>query len=138
MLLRGWLFALTGKAADAVQMITSGLARIAVNGSNNLAAVCIYHIWRAAHAELGQFDDAWRCISEAMTMMETTKERWCEAEVNRMAGEIALKSPEPDAAKAEALFRARARGRASTASKILGTPRRNEHGAALARSGQAG
>jgi predicted ATPase len=57
-----------------------------------------------AHAELGQFDDAWRCISEAITAMETTKERWCEAEVNRNAGEIALKSPEPDAAKAEVYF----------------------------------
>ena len=33
-----------------------------------------------------------------------TKERWCEAEVNRIAGEIALKSPKPDAAKAEAYF----------------------------------
>jgi predicted ATPase len=39
-----------------------------------------------------------------MTTMETTKERWCEAEINRVAGEIALKSPEPDAAKAEAYF----------------------------------
>ena len=58
----------------------------------------------SAYAELGQFDDAWRCIGEAMTLMETTKERWCEAEVNRIAGEIALKSPEPDAAKAEAYF----------------------------------
>ena len=57
-----------------------------------------------AHAELGQFDDAWRCIGEAMTAVETTKEKWCEAEVHRMAGEIALMSPEPDAAKAEAYF----------------------------------
>ena len=57
-----------------------------------------------AYAELGQFDDAWRCIGEAITAMETTKERWCEAEVHRIAGEIALKSPEPDAAKAEAYF----------------------------------
>ena len=39
-----------------------------------------------------------------MTVVETTKERWCEAEIHRMAGEIALKSPEPDAAKAEAYF----------------------------------
>ena len=39
-----------------------------------------------------------------MSTMETTKERWFEAEVNRIAGEIALKSPEPDAAKAEAYF----------------------------------
>ena len=57
-----------------------------------------------AHAELGQFDDAWRCIGEAMTAVETTKERWCEADVHRMAGEIELMSPEPDAAKAQAYF----------------------------------
>jgi predicted ATPase len=57
-----------------------------------------------AYAELGQFDDAWRCIGEAMTAVETTKERWCEAEINRMTGEIAFTSPKPDAAKAEAHF----------------------------------
>ena len=85
-----------------------------------------------AYADLGQFDDAWRCIGEAMSGIETTKERWCEAEVNRIAGEIALMSPEPDAAKAEALFRACACGHAKAASKILGTPRRHEPGAALA------
>jgi predicted ATPase len=36
--------------------------------------------------------------------VEATKERWCEAEVNRIAGEIALKSPEPSVAKAEVYF----------------------------------
>jgi predicted ATPase len=54
--------------------------------------------------ELGQFDEAWRCIGDAMTAVEITKEKWCEAEVHRVAGEIALKSPEPDAAKAQAYF----------------------------------
>jgi len=57
-----------------------------------------------AYAELGQFDDAWRCVGEAMTTVETTKERWCEAEVNRVTGEIALLSPEPERAKAEEYF----------------------------------
>jgi predicted ATPase len=57
-----------------------------------------------AHAEIGQFDAATRCIGETMTAMETAKERWCEAEAHRIAGEIALLSPEPDAAKAEAYF----------------------------------
>ena len=57
-----------------------------------------------AYAELGQFDNAWRCIGEAMTAVETTKERWLEAEIHRMAGEIALLSPEPDVAKAQAYF----------------------------------
>jgi len=39
-----------------------------------------------------------------MTAVETTKETWCEAEVHRIAGEIALLAPEPDAARAEAYF----------------------------------
>jgi len=57
-----------------------------------------------AHAELGQFDDAWRRVSEAMTEIETTKERWQEAEVHRVAGEIALMSPGAGTAEAEAYF----------------------------------
>jgi predicted ATPase len=43
-------------------------------------------------------------MGEAMDILKTAKERWFEAEANRTAGEIALKSPEPDAAKAEAYF----------------------------------
>ena len=57
-----------------------------------------------AHVDLGKFDDAWRCIGEAMTAVETTKERWYEAELNRLAGEIALQSPKPDTIKAEDHF----------------------------------
>jgi predicted ATPase len=57
-----------------------------------------------AHAEHGQFEEAWRCIGEAMTAVETTKEKWCEAEVYRVAGEIALKSPVPEVAKAQMYF----------------------------------
>ena len=39
-----------------------------------------------------------------MTAVETAKERWYEAEINRIAAEITLKSPEPDATKAEKYF----------------------------------
>ena len=42
-----------------------------------------------------------------------TKERWWEAEVNRMAGEIALK-PEPDAAKAKAISSMRSQSRVNS------------------------
>jgi predicted ATPase len=53
---------------------------------------------------LRQFDDAWRCIGEAIGTVKRTKEGWWEAEVNRIAGEITLLSEERDAAKAEAYF----------------------------------
>ena len=57
-----------------------------------------------AQADLGQFDEASRRISEALIAIQTTNESWYEADVHRIAGEIALRSPEPDVAKAEAHF----------------------------------
>jgi predicted ATPase len=57
-----------------------------------------------AYAELGQLDDARRCIDDAMDKVERSKEKWCEAEVNRVAGEIALKSRAPDTENAEKYF----------------------------------
>jgi predicted ATPase len=57
-----------------------------------------------ANAELGQFDTAWSNIYEAMTAVEVTKENWYEAEINRVAGEIALLGTEADAVKAGAYF----------------------------------
>jgi predicted ATPase len=95
--------ALTGKASDAVQMITSGLTAMRATGTTMWMPLWLSYLTRA-NAEIGQFDDARRGIGEAMAAVETAKERWCEAEVNRIAGEIALLSPEPDLAKAEAYF----------------------------------
>ena len=100
---KGCVLALSGKASEAIQMITSGITMYRSTGSRVYLPIFLSHLSRA-HAELGQFDEAWRCIGEAMTAVETTKERWYEAEINRIAGEIALKSPQPGSAKAEAYF----------------------------------
>jgi hypothetical protein len=137
MLEQGWFFALTGKASDAVHKITSGLTEWRSTGSTLLMPFNLSCLARA-YAELGKFDDAWRCIGEAMNTIETTQERLWQAEIHRMAGEIALLAPEPDAAKAEAYFRARARGYAWAAGEILGAARGYEDGAAVALPGQAG
>ena len=80
--LQGCVFALTGKASDAIDMISAGIAACAINGSNTVVPLYLSYLARA-YADLGQFDEAWRCIGEAMSMIETTKERWFEAEVNR-------------------------------------------------------
>jgi predicted ATPase len=102
-ILRGRMLALTGAASDAVQMITSGLTAFRATGAtlwepHNLSYLA------GAYAQCGLLNEAIRCIDDALTMSETSKERWSEAEINRVAGEIVLKSPAPDAAKAEAYF----------------------------------
>jgi predicted ATPase len=100
---RGCISAQTGKAADAIQAISAEIAGLRAIRATTYGTYLLAHLaW--AYAALGKFDDAWRCIDEAMTEIETTKERWYQAEINRVGGEIALKSPEPNAAKAEAYF----------------------------------
>jgi predicted ATPase len=57
-----------------------------------------------SYADLGQLDDAWSSVDEAKSVIEGTKETWFEALVHCVAGDIALQSPQPDIAKAEAHF----------------------------------
>jgi class 3 adenylate cyclase/predicted ATPase len=97
------LSALTGENSNIVNRMTSVLEAVQSTGTTLLmpqSKALIAH----AHAQVGEFENAWRCINEAVTAMETTKEKWFEAEVYRTAGEITLLAPEPDAAKAEAHF----------------------------------
>jgi class 3 adenylate cyclase/predicted ATPase len=100
---QGSALALAGRASDAIEMLISGITAVRTTGGTIWEPLNLPHLARV-HAELGQFEEAWRCIGEAITAAETTKEKWCEAEIHRTAGEIALMSPELDAAKAEAHF----------------------------------
>jgi predicted ATPase len=103
MWLQGWLLTLAGKAPEAVHMLTSGIAAFRSTGAA-LFAPTQFSCLATAYAKAGQFDDARRSISDAMKAIETSKETWFEAEANRVAGEIALKSSEPDSANAETYF----------------------------------
>jgi class 3 adenylate cyclase/predicted ATPase len=103
MMHQGSLLALTGQASNATQMMTSGISAWRSTGST-LWMPCYLSNLARAYAQLGQFDSAWRHIGEAMTAVEVTKARWCDAEVHRTAGEIALMSPERDVSKAETCF----------------------------------
>jgi class 3 adenylate cyclase/predicted ATPase len=101
--LQGILLALSGKPAEAIPMIISGRSMYESTGATLGLSWRSPHL-SAAYAELGQFDDAWRCVNEAITAVEATKETWCEAESHRVAGEIALKSPEANVPNAQAHF----------------------------------
>ena len=103
MWMQGMLLRLTGKVSEAAPILNSGIAAWRSTGATLFAPTQLSYLGEA-YADLGQFDEAWHCIDEAVTAMGTSNETWFKAEVNRIAGEIALMSPEPDAAKAEAYF----------------------------------
>ena len=103
--LLGSVLTLRGNAAEAIDAITSGLADYRATGTTVWLPL-IFGYLAKAHADLGQFDEARHWIGEAMARVESTKEKWAEAEIQRVAGEIALCSPVPDAARAVSYFTA--------------------------------
>jgi predicted ATPase len=100
---RNFVVAFTEQPANAIEMISAGLTAWRATGATMLLPMRLATLANA-YASFGQFDHAWHSIGEAMATIEATKERWYEAEVNRIAGEIALKTPKPLAARAQAYF----------------------------------
>jgi predicted ATPase len=100
---QGSIFAMTGKASEAVALISPRITEAEATGTTIGLPRYLTHLARS-HAELGQFYDASCCIGRAMATLEKANERWEEAEVYRVAGEIALISSAPDPPQAEAYF----------------------------------
>ena len=71
-MLQGCVLAFTGKPSDAVHTITTGLGAWRSTGATLFIPGHLSCLARAL-AELGQLEDAWRCVGEAMTVIETTE-----------------------------------------------------------------
>jgi predicted ATPase len=103
MLTKSCLLALKGKNSDAIEMFAPGIAAYRLTGATLHLPLYLSYLARA-HGELGQFDDAWHCIDEAITAAEAAKQKVWEAEVYRAAGEITRKVSDRGEAKAETSF----------------------------------
>ena len=103
MLHQGCVLTLAGEASRAVEMLTSAIAAWRSTGARLWLPLWFSYLGKAC-ADLGRFDDAWHYIGEATTLVETTKERWFQAELHRIAGELSQRSQQPDGAKAEEYF----------------------------------
>jgi len=103
MLRRATVLVSIGRASEALGIFTTAIPAMRSTGTTIYMPVWLSYLAKA-YGELGQFNDAWRCIEEAKMLLETTKEQWYEAELHRIAGEIALMPSEPDAAKAQTHF----------------------------------
>jgi predicted ATPase len=103
MMFEACVSALAGETVNGGQTIASSIAFYRSTGASVLLPF-IQSCLARAHAASGQYDDAWQWIDRSLNAVEASGERWCEAEVHRTAGEIALNSSDPDTAKAQAHF----------------------------------
>jgi predicted ATPase len=101
MMNKGSVLAMTRNSRESLETIRSGMAAWSSTGATLFLPSFLTYLARA-HLELGQLDDAARCIGEALKAVETTQERWWEAEVYRVAGEITASGLQQ--AKAQSYF----------------------------------
>jgi DNA-binding winged helix-turn-helix (wHTH) protein/predicted ATPase len=102
-MMRGWALAMQGDAATGVGLIQQGWRVVQSIGQK------LYHPYHLAllaeaYGQARQPDAGLTCLAEALTLAEATEERWWEAELYRLKGELLLRLPLPDISQATACF----------------------------------
>jgi adenylate cyclase len=102
-ILRGWALAMQGDAPTGVAHIQQGLAAVQSTGLT-LYRPYFLALLAEAYGEAGQPDAGLSGLDEALTLVEATEERWWEAELHRLKGELLLRLPRPDISQAASCF----------------------------------
>src|SRR5262245_10901655 len=102
-ILQGWARAMQGDAATGVAQIAQGWEAVQRLGQQ-LYRPYQLALLAEAHAQAGQPAAGLPCLAEAVTRVAATEERWWEAEVYRLQGELLLRLPRPDLPQATACF----------------------------------
>jgi predicted ATPase len=101
--LLGWALAQQGQPASGLHHIAQGLSAQRAMGARWSRA---YHLalHAEAYVEAGKVEEALREVREGLNFAATTRERWHEAELHRLKGELLLQQPQENYSEAEACF----------------------------------
>jgi predicted ATPase len=102
-LMRGWALTHQGHVTEGIAQMTQGLQAYRATG-----AVAIQPYFLAllaeAHGTMRQSKAGLAVLAEAVALVETTGERWCEPELYRLKGELLLQQHADHQAEAETCF----------------------------------
>jgi predicted ATPase len=103
-LIHGWVLYVAGEGSKAKSVLTAVLQKRRNSMGANLWNPWYFAIIAHAAAISGDFAEAEQQIASAYTSLENTNERWAEAEIYRLAGEIHRLSQRHELENAEAEF----------------------------------
>jgi len=103
-LLHGWALAQRGQAQAGIEQIHQGLTAYHATGAGMLRPYFLA-LLAEAHGIQGEPEEGLALLTEALTLVDTTGERWYEPELYRLQGELILLQQSLDnQAEAEACF----------------------------------
>jgi predicted ATPase len=103
MIIRGWTLGEAGDFGAGIAQIRDGLAMWQATGAGFLVPY-FRSLLAEVHGRAGVVNEGIEIVTKALDTVEETGERWFEAELHRIMGELMLRLPKPDPTAAEAKF----------------------------------
>jgi predicted ATPase len=102
-ILRGWGRATHDHTSEGVAELSRGLGAYRATGA---AFLLPHHLALLAEAywHSSREEEAFTALADALVLVENTDERWWEAELHRLTGELLWRQVKPDAVEAERSF----------------------------------
>jgi predicted ATPase len=117
-ILRGWALAREGRNEEGIRLQQEGLASYNSTGAR-LVRTYFLTLLVESYRESGRTEEALAVIEEGLTTGERTGERWFEAELHRLKGDILLESaPDQWSAAQECLNKALDTARSQSAKSL--------------------
>jgi predicted ATPase/class 3 adenylate cyclase len=88
-ILQGWARAAQGQGAEGIAQIHQGLAALQATGTEVVRPYGL-GLLAAEYGKMGQAKEGLPLLDEALALVHTTGERWPEAELHRLKGELLL------------------------------------------------
>src|SRR5262249_26046773 len=101
--MRGWALAHQGQAKEGIKQLTQGWTTHNATGAE-LVRPYYLALLAEAHGIQGEPEEGLTVLTEALTLVDTTGERWYEAELYRLKGELLLQRSLENQAEAESCF----------------------------------
>ena len=102
-IVRGWALAAQGQAAEGIAQMRQGIAAWRALGASVVLSTYLATLAEVC-GQVGQLGDAQHLLIEAQTLVDTTGERYWEAEVYRLQGELLMQTSRGKTREAEERF----------------------------------
>jgi predicted ATPase len=97
-IMRGWCLSTLGRVAEGIPLLLQGVAAVGASGAK-LVMPQYLTILAEAYGLASQPEEGLQQLVYAEQLMETTQERWAEAEMHRLRGTLLLSMHEQAAAE---------------------------------------
>jgi class 3 adenylate cyclase/predicted ATPase len=103
LLLRGWALAHQGQAKEGIEQMTQGCRTFRATEAELFQSYALT-LLAEAYGTIGEPEAGLGLLTEALTLVDTTRDPWYEAELHRLKGELLLQRSPDNATEAEFCF----------------------------------